>query len=796
MQQKTGLPKGISTTLSPFSALVTASAALFIAGCANTPHGADTRSSRSVTIERTTYGIPHITAQDPETLAYGVAYAYAQDNVCMTADQLVTARGQRSSSFGAKTIGLLGRRYLPNEQIDLFVAAHMDDAALERSWATTSPQVQSMARGYVAGYNRFLADHATRLPQACNGKAWVQPMTLAQYRRMAEVVAVQAGIAALADGMLGAQPPAAKAAQAPALEVNLADAAQAMRDVGLLDSPLGSNAWAFGKDVTANGSGMLLGNPHFPWSGPNRFYEMHLTIPGQMDVMGVGIGTYPMVSIGFNKDVAWSHTVSTGKRFTLYELALVPGDATSYLVDGKPEKMTARKISAQVPGADGKLQAREHTVWSTRWGPLVVVPRAGLGWTDKTAYALRDANTGNTRMMDAALAFARATSVGEMHKAHASLGLPWVNTLAADRHGRVLYTDTSVVPDVDAAQLERCAPSKPAAALRGAAGLVVLNGARADCAWREDSASPVPGLIPMSRMPVALRNDWVQNSNDSFVYTHPTQKFEGISPLVGDASLTRPRTRASLAEIPEMLGRGKVTLQAMQDQLFQNRNFMAQVVVPDLLAACDKAPTAESRDGCTALKGWDRRNNVDARGAHVFREFWRTARNIPGVHRVPFDAQQPAATPAGLKMDDAATAEKVWEALDGAVKAIRTSGYTLDATLGSVQRPAITEEPVALHGGEEFEGVLNNLGRQEPAPINKAGLRIDYGTSYVQTVTFDAKGPVAQAILAYGQSTNPASPHANDQMREFSAKRWHTLPFHRDDVVKARVGEPLRLLRP
>lgn len=123
-----------------------------------------------------------------------------------------------------------------------------------------------------------------------------------------------------------------------------------------------------------------------------------------------------------------------------------------------------------------------------------------------------------------------------------------------------------------------------------------------------------------------------------------------------------------------MLSRGKVTLQAIQGQLFENRNFMAQVVVPDLLAACDKAPTAESRDGCAALKGWDRRNNVDARGAHVFREFWRTARNIPGVHRVPFDPAQPVATPAGLKMDDATTAAKVWEALDGAVKAIRNSG--------------------------------------------------------------------------------------------------------------------------
>ena len=187
--------------------LAAACTALFLAGCASQPGAAGT--DRSVTIERTTYGIPHITANDPESLAYGVAYAYAQDNVCMTADQLVTARGQRSSTFGAQTIGLLGRRYIPNAQIDLFMAAHMDDAMLERAWAQTSAETQALARGYVAGYNRFLTDNAATLPEACRGKPWVQPMTLAQYRRMAEVVAVQAGIAALADGMLGALPPAA-----------------------------------------------------------------------------------------------------------------------------------------------------------------------------------------------------------------------------------------------------------------------------------------------------------------------------------------------------------------------------------------------------------------------------------------------------------------------------------------------------------------------------------------------------------------------------------------------------------
>jgi acyl-homoserine-lactone acylase len=752
--------------------------------------------ARTATIQRTANGVPHITAGDPETLAYAMAYAYAQDNVCMTANQLVTVRGERSRYFGGATQGLLARRMLPNEQIDFFIAAHMDDAALERASSGGSAESQALSRGAVAGYNRYLADHAGKLPAACNAQPWVKPMTLAEFRRQGELTAVQAATAALADAMLGAKPPAPTAAASLSTSVNLADAADALRDAGLLDSPLGSNAWAFGKDTTANGSGLLVGNPHFPWAGVNRFWQVHLTIPGNLDVMGVGIGNFPNVTIGFNKDVAWSHTVSTGKRFTLHELTLAAGDPTSYVVDGQNVKMSARTLSIQVPGADGTLQNKNHTVWSTRWGPVVVIPRAGLNWTAKTAYALKDANIGNVRATDAALGFGRARNVQELRDAMKNIGTPWVNTLAADRHGNTLYADVSVVPDVDAAQLQRCAPSKPAAALLPAAGLVVLDGSKSDCDWRKDPASPIPGLIPMERMPIAVRTDWIHNSNDSFFYTNPMQKWSGISPMVGTAALTRPRTRAGLTEIPEMLARGKVTADAAQVQLFSNRNFMASVVVPDLLAACADAPTAEARDGCAALRGWDRTNNLDSRGAHLFREFWRNVRMVPGLHRVAFDPAQPAATPAGLKMADAAVAGKVWDTLTAAVKAVRGAGFALDAPLGSVQRPLITDEPIALHGGEEIEGVLNNLGNQFAQGISAKGLTIDYGTSYVQSVTFDAKGPVARGLLTYGQSTDPASPHANDQLRLFSRKEWPALPFHADDVAKARVGEVMRLTRP
>ncbi len=627
------MPKPNRGAVSPLAALA---AAALLTACA-TPGGPTDPAARTAVIQRTAYGVPHISAPDLQTLAYGVSYAYAQDNVCMTADTLVTARGERARWFGGgSTSGLLGRRRLPNEQVDLFIAAHMDDGALAQAWERgASADARAMARGFVDGYNRFLDDHAGKLPAACNDQPWVRPMTLAEYYRMLEVTMVQAGIAALADAMLGAQPPAATAAAPDPSPPGLADAAAAMREAGVLDSPLGSNAWAFGRETTANARGVLLGNPHFPWTGPNRFWGMHLTVPGRLDAMGAGIGHFPIISVGFNKDVAWSNTVSTGKRFTLHELALVAGDPTSYLVDGRPEKMRPRTLEIAVRQPDGVLARKSHTVWSTRWGPLVVVPRAGLNWTATRAYALQDVNSGQARAFDVYLAINRAGSVAAVRDALAGLGTPWVNTIAADRHGDVLYADASSVPDVDGAQLQRCAPSPQAAALRQAAGLVVLDGSKSACDWRRDAASPAPGTTPIERMPVVVRRDWVHNSNDSFVYTHPAQRFDAISPLVGDAQVTRPRTRAGLSEIPEMRSRGNITPQAVQSQLFENRNFIAGVVLPDLLAACAGTPPAatEARDGCAVL----RRRLADplrpcAAGAHAGRpEDGRRDRGGQGV---------------------------------------------------------------------------------------------------------------------------------------------------------------------
>src|SRR3546814_11936291 len=55
-------------------------------------------------IRRTAYGIPHIRAQDEASLGFGMGYAYAQDNLCMLADEMVTVNSRRSEFFGPELI--------------------------------------------------------------------------------------------------------------------------------------------------------------------------------------------------------------------------------------------------------------------------------------------------------------------------------------------------------------------------------------------------------------------------------------------------------------------------------------------------------------------------------------------------------------------------------------------------------------------------------------------------------------------------------------------------------------------
>ncbi len=736
-------------------------AAIIIALLASTAANAD---SYTAEITRTAHGIPHITAKNFAGIGYGVAYAYAQDNLCLLAEEFVTVAGERSLYFGPQNSATLGFQSVDNVSSDVFFRSAIDLAALKQGWQKAPQAEQALFQGFAAGYNRHLRDlGAENIPEACRGKPWVRPITTDDLLRLNEKQMLLAGSLAFAPAIAGAAP---------------------NTETANIDVPselgIGSNGWAFGAESTANGRGLVVGNPHFPWFGPARFWQMHTTIPGQLDVMGVGIAGSPFPTLGFNKDIAWTHTVTAARHFTIHALQLT--GPTTYLIDGKPEAMQARTITVPVPAG---ATAITRTVYTSRFGPLVVAPAAGLTWSKTTAYALKEANRQNQRGLTAWLGIATATSTAEVRSAvETTLGIPWVNTIAADRHGNALLADVTAVPNVSAEKIAACATPLSA---RVAARFILLDGSKSSCDWTQDPAAPVPGLMPARHQAAFARRDWVANSNDSYWLTTPKAPHKPLSPILGDAETARSlRTRSGLLEIERNLKAGKITPEVAKTMAFANKSLAAELALPALIALAESDPA--TAPAAQALKGWDQRFDNQSRGAWLFHSVWSKINDLKGIWATPFNLADPVNTPHTL-ITSGENGEKLKAIIADAMADATNGNIALDARWGDVQRAPRGSDLIPIHGADGIHGVLN-VQRSQPAPF---GLTPVHGTSYIQVVTFSETGPQADAILSYSQSTDPASPWYADQTRQYSTKEWNRLPFTQAEIAAAKIGKTLRL---
>lgn len=736
---------------------------------------ADDHNPFKADITRTTHNIAHIEADTWEGVGYGVAYAYAQDNICMLAEEFVSVRGERSLYYGPEGKNVLGLRGADNLTSDIFFRSQIDLPALRAGAEKQSDATKALMAGYVAGYNRYLFDNpVSTLPEECRDAEWVRPITSDDMLRLTEKTVLLASSLAFAGAIAQAQPPRS--------DVAVADP-KTLTFPGPPEPNFGSNGWAFGSDATADGKGLLIGNPHFPWEGPARFWQMHVRGPDGYDVMGVGIAGTPLPTLGFNKDVAWTHTVTAARHFTVYMLQLAPGDVTSYVVDGETIAMDETIVSVPMPGHE---EPYERVLYSTKFGPVVSLPSAGAQWTQNMAFTLRDANTGNQRGMDAWLGIGRATNVAEIEKAISdTLGIPWVNTIAADREGNALHADITAVPNVSKEFAYDC--GTPFSQLVSGQ-VTLLDGSRSDCDWQQQpTSSGHPGLMAASDQASRTRKDYVTNSNDSYWLSHAGEPYRELSPILGGHKTQLSlRSRSNFIETEAMLAQGPMDHSRAQALVFGNKILAADMTLDAVLALCEGSNALA--EPCGVLANWDRRVEVESKGAHLFLNFWNKAFTGPGNWTTGFDPENPVATPADLNVQGDAGA-KMLEALGAAAEEITASGLALDAAWGDVLTRRDGEEKIAIHGGPGTHGILN---MQIGQPV-EGGLTPRHGSSYIQIVGFDEDGPVADAILSYSQSTNPASPFYADQTRIYSAKKWHRLPFSDEEIEAARIGETVTL---
>ncbi|NMZ41943.1 penicillin acylase family protein [Pseudomonas proteolytica] len=717
----------------------------------------------SADIRRTGFGIPHIRASDERGLGYGIGYAYAQDNLCLLANEVVTVNGQRARYFGAEQATLEERNNLTSDVFFTWLNTPQDVAAF---WKAQTPQVQQRLEGYVAGYNRYLQERGAQgRPMQCQG-AWVRPINTADLVKLTRRLLVEGGVGQFAEALVGATPPQ------PGVAVRRSARAFELATLNQQRFALdrGSNAVAVGGERSFNGRGMLLANPHFPWVGGMRFYQMHLTIPGQLDVMGAALPGLPVVNIGFNQHVAWTHTVDTSKHFTLYRLTLDPKDATRYLLDGKSIPMQKTQVTVQVRGADGSLKDQSQTVYSSQFGPVVQWP-GKLDWNGQYAFSLRDANLGNDRVLHQWYAMNQASSLKDLQASvHTLQGIPWVNTLAADDQGQSLYMNLSVVPNVSAKKLEQC--SDPRAGLE----LIVLDGAHSACAWDIDPRAAQPGIFAADQLPQLARKDYVQHSNDSAWMANPKAPLSGFSPVVSqDHIALGARSRFALQRLQD-LDKQPITRADLQHMVLDNRVYLAGQVMPDLLKFCAQQPDATLKTLCASLKDWDQKANLDSGlGLVHFIHVMEHMQQMPDVWRVAFDPSHPQTTPRGLAIERPPVVKALREAMQASVAQVSELGLKEGARWGDIQVSGNTP----MHGGPQALGIYNAM---QSVPRADGKREVVSGSSYLQIVTFDDQGPKAEGVLAFSLSSDPASPHFKDQTQAFSAKKLSPLPFTEQQI--------------
>lgn len=809
---------GIATALAAMALLAgnTLPGALAAAHPApRTPAGAAASGAHgakySVTIRRTAGGIPHINANDFGSLGYGIGFSFATDDICTMANDFVTVEGNRSRYFGKNhtytsysagvTVNNLDSDIYWKGVIKSGLIKH--EMSLKTGPNALSPTIHKLLRGYVDGYNRYLSSVGGAkgiTDKACKGKPWVHPITMTDEFLRIDQLTELASAYVFIDEIAESAPPATMAA-AHATGPSPAQVKAAARRLNAArthaGASMGSNAIAIGKAGNRDDAhGILLGNPHFPWVGTERLYQMQLTVPGQMNVEGAGLYGVPLVLVGHTASLAWSHTVSTAYRFVPMQLTLSPTSTTTYLVDGKKHHMTSEPVSVNTGHS-----TVHHTLYSSKYGPIFdnLEGQLPLAWTTTTAYSLYDANAGNLRIINHFFAMDKAQSVKQaLSILRNDEGLPWVNTIAADRTGHALYADIGSIPNVSNAQIARCNIG-PGFFTYNLVGLPVLDGSKSSCAPATSKQAAAPGIFPPSKLPFLERADYVTNSNDSYWLSNPKHPLTGFARIIGTEKTERSlRTRSGLTMTQQRLagtdGEGKrgFTGPLMRKLEFSDIQFGATLAKSALVTMCKGfagglAPTSSGTvkvaNSCKVLAKWNGLENPGSRGAVLFRAFWEKALGVSGgpwTHA--FNASHPVTTPNGLKI----AAVTVQKAFGDALVEMKTDHLPFNVALGTVQYVVRHGKHIALPGGPgDPDGEFNAIYQDVFTPANRGG-EPTIGSSYIQVTTWhSAHGcPDAHTIVTYSESANPKSRWYDDQTKLFSQRKWETEDFCTKDVDK------------
>lgn len=352
---------------------------------------------RAVTIARDRWGVPHIFAKTDPEVAYGLAWAHAEDD--FKTIQLVALSGK----------GLLGRYLGKNGAaadyvVELIRARELVEEQYDKD---LSPEFKALITGYLQGLN----DYARRHPDEVLVRQ-LFPITPKEYMRAVVLsLSVISGVDDVLKDLFAGR-------------VKTLDAFKAA----------GSNAFAIHRSKTTDGQTYLAINSHQPLEGPVAWYEAHLCSEQGWNMLGGLFPGGPVIFHGVNEKLGWAHTVNYQDKIDVYQLQMNPDNDNQYRFDGEWLDLEQKTVRLHVKGLPVAIGRKAY--WS-RYGAVVK--------TDKGVFAVRFGANQDIRGIEQWYRMNKARSFTEFRRALDMTAIPGFNIIYAD-YDTIYYVSNGKIP--------------------------------------------------------------------------------------------------------------------------------------------------------------------------------------------------------------------------------------------------------------------------------------------------------------------------------------------------------------
>jgi len=358
--------------------------------------------TENIDIVRDRYGVPHIFAKTDAEVAYGLAWAHAEDD--FNTIQLGYLAGNNLLS---KHIGNPG---LGADFIAQFIGS---EALFEKNYNTAiSPEYKKIVRGYAAGMNSYALNHPNEV--------LVPDLFPIDEKKMMRYAQLQLFISSKGD-------------QWVSRIINN----QLEFEFKKEEQHKGSNTFAFNSAKTKDGNTYLAINTHQPLDGPVSWYEAHLCSEEGTNILGALFAGSPNILIGANENLAWSHTVNQPDKTDVFALEMHPKNKLQYKVDNEYLSLEQKEAQLTLKLFGIPLPIKKK-YYQSIYGPTLK-NKSGF-------YALRTGALFEIRALEQWWRMNKAYDFSSFYKALKMKALPGYNIGYADKNDTIFYLSNGLIP--------------------------------------------------------------------------------------------------------------------------------------------------------------------------------------------------------------------------------------------------------------------------------------------------------------------------------------------------------------